>query len=45
MHTAYAIIDWINEIHCWGLSTHGPSCQEDLETMIKEDGFWEVLDA
>ena len=27
-------INWINEIHYWGLTVHGPSCQDDTKYML-----------
>ncbi|KAL8820844.1 MAG: hypothetical protein Q9191_007429 [Dirinaria sp. TL-2023a] len=34
------LIDWINEIHCWGLTVHGPECQEDIKRSMKAaEGF------
>ena len=29
------LIDWINEIHCWGLTVHGPECQKDVKVSLK----------
>ena len=29
------LIDWINEIHCWGLTVHGPECQKDVKVSMK----------
>ena len=26
---------WINEIHCWGLTQHGPSCAEDVRLLVQ----------
>ena len=26
--------DWINEIHRWGLSVHGPNCENDIKICI-----------
>jgi len=36
-----ALIDWVNEIHCWGLTVHGPECQKDVKTSMRalEGGF------
>jgi hypothetical protein len=36
-----ALIDWVNEIHCWGLTVHGPECQNDVKTSMRalEGGF------
>ncbi|KAK8912072.1 hypothetical protein VCV18_012607 [Metarhizium anisopliae] len=28
-------IHWVNEIHRWGLSVHGPSCQKDVKFCIE----------
>lgn len=25
------LIDWLNEIHCWGLTVHGPRCEKDIK--------------
>ncbi|MCJ1474084.1 hypothetical protein MMC13_002742 [Lambiella insularis] len=27
-------INWTNEIHRWGLTVHGPSCQQDLQMCV-----------
>lgn len=29
-------IHWVNEIHRWGLSVHGPSCQKDVQFCIEK---------
>lgn len=29
------LIDWINEIHCWGLTLHGPECAKDVKLSLK----------
>ena len=29
------LIDWVNEIHCWGLTIHGPECQKDIKLSIR----------
>lgn len=29
------LIDWINEIHCWGLTVHGPECQNDIKLSMR----------
>ena len=28
------LIDWLNEIHCWGLTVHGPRCEKDIKRCI-----------
>ncbi|KAI0100044.1 hypothetical protein GGR51DRAFT_533652 [Nemania sp. FL0031] len=33
-----ALIDWVNEIHRWGLSKHGPSCERDVKSILKVSG-------
>ena len=35
------LIDWINEIHCWGLTVHGPSCERDIKSCMgdRSSGF------
>ncbi|KAH6871916.1 hypothetical protein B0T10DRAFT_541412 [Thelonectria olida] len=30
--------DWINEIHRWGLSQHGPTCERDIKTILRTSG-------
>ena len=27
-------VNWINEIHHWGLTVHGPSCERDINYCI-----------
>lgn len=27
----HLLIDWVNEIHFWGLTVHGPMCEEDVK--------------
>jgi len=29
------LIDWINEIHCWGLTCHGPRCAKDVKYILQ----------
>lgn len=29
---------WINEIHRYGLSRHGPSCEKDIKAVFKIGG-------
>ena len=29
------LFDWINEIHCWGLTEHGPGCQNDVKLSMR----------
>ncbi|EKG09384.1 hypothetical protein MPH_13590 [Macrophomina phaseolina MS6] len=31
-------IDWINEVHRWGLTVHGPSCEDDIKHRIHRLG-------
>lgn len=39
------LIDWINEIHFWGLTVHGPACQDDVKTCIRAlNGGYRVSD-
>ena len=28
------LINWLNEIHCWGLTVHGPKCEKDIKSCI-----------
>ena len=30
------LVDWLNEIYCWGLNVYGPKCEKDLKTCIGE---------
>lgn len=32
------LVGWINEIHRWGLSEHGPSCEGDIKTILRGGG-------
>ncbi|KFA81746.1 hypothetical protein S40288_11089 [Stachybotrys chartarum IBT 40288] len=32
------LVDWINEIHRWGMAAHGPSCERDIKTVLKLGG-------
>jgi len=34
-HGVRDLIDWINEIHCWGLTVNGPECQNDVKSSIR----------
>jgi hypothetical protein len=27
-------VNWVNEIHCWSLTVHGPSCERDIKYCI-----------
>ena len=29
-----SFVDWVNEIHRWGLTVHGPSCEIDVKYCI-----------
>ncbi|KAL9023065.1 MAG: hypothetical protein Q9196_007404, partial [Gyalolechia fulgens] len=31
------LIGWINEIHCWGLTKHAQSCQDDIKICLRDD--------
>jgi hypothetical protein len=31
------LMDWVNEIHRWGLKVHGDSCQRDVQHCIEAD--------
>ena len=33
-HEVKELADWINEIHRWGLSVHGPSCENDVKICL-----------
>ena len=30
------LTDWINEIHRWGLSVHGPTCENDIKICVSQ---------
>jgi hypothetical protein len=32
------LVDWINEIHRWGLSKHGPSCERAIKAVLQVGG-------
>ena len=29
-----SFVNWVNEIHRWGLTVHGPSCERDIKCCI-----------
>ena len=29
------LFQWINEIHCWGLTVHGPRCEKDIKLIME----------
>ena len=29
------LIDWLNEIHCWGLTVHARHCERDIKISMK----------
>lgn len=31
------LMEWVNEIHRWGLTVHGESCQSDIQHCIEAD--------
>lgn len=31
------LVDWINEIHRWALSRHGPSCERDIKAVASHE--------
>lgn len=35
LHDVTHFCDWINEIHRWGLTVHGPSCGRDVQYCIE----------
>ena len=41
-HDVRGFINWINEIHYWGLTVHGPGCQDDAKYMLRKmcRGIW-----
>jgi hypothetical protein len=32
-------VNWINEIHRWGLTVHGPSCERDIKYCIDSSPY------
>ena len=32
--TVVELVDWVNEIHTWGLSQYGPSCEQDIKGVL-----------
>lgn len=32
------LVDWINEVHRWGLSEHGPGCERDVKAILNTSG-------
>jgi hypothetical protein len=33
------LVDWTNEIHRWGLLTHGPGCERDIKAVLRLGGI------
>jgi hypothetical protein len=33
-----SFVQWVNEIHAWGLQMYGPACQRDLKRCLHETG-------
>jgi hypothetical protein len=33
-----SFVQWVNEIHAWGLEKYGPACQRDLKRCLHETG-------
>jgi hypothetical protein len=31
-------VDWVNEIHTWGLPQYGPSCERDIKGVLNFGG-------
>ena len=38
------LTDWINEIHRWGLSVHGPNCENDIKICVSKGSGTRVSD-
>ncbi|KAB5581202.1 hypothetical protein GE09DRAFT_1256523 [Coniochaeta sp. 2T2.1] len=32
------LIDWINEVHRWGILEHGPGCERDIKAVLNSGG-------
>ena len=32
-------VQWLNEIHAWGLTKYGPACQRDLKGCLRALGI------
>jgi len=38
-HGVREFANWINEIHRWGMSVHGPACGNDVKTILRGEGI------
>jgi hypothetical protein len=36
------LVQWMNEIHAWGVTTHGPACERDLKGCMRVEGVPDI---
>lgn len=37
-YDVHRLVEWINEIHRWGLATHAPACERDVKQVLEREG-------
>jgi hypothetical protein len=37
-HNTKVLVQWINEIHRWGVTVHGPACKDEIKVCLQRDG-------
>jgi hypothetical protein len=38
VHNTKVLVEWINEIHRWGVTMHGPACKDEIKVCLQRDG-------
>ncbi|KAF2726517.1 hypothetical protein EJ04DRAFT_582610 [Polyplosphaeria fusca] len=38
VHNTRVLVEWINEIHRWGVTVHGPACKDEIKMCLQRDG-------
>lgn len=38
VHNTRVLAEWINEIHRWGVTVHGPACKDEIKVGLQQSG-------
>ncbi|PVH91101.1 hypothetical protein DM02DRAFT_502197, partial [Periconia macrospinosa] len=38
VHNTKVLVEWINEIHRWGVAVHGPACKDEIKVCLQRGG-------
>ncbi|KAF9728472.1 hypothetical protein PMIN04_010456 [Paraphaeosphaeria minitans] len=38
VHNIRVLVEWINEIHRWGVTVHGPACKDEIKVCLQRSG-------